>query len=382
MSVSLLLVVGFTVGYVTKDLQGEVRGIKTPQEQAYKLGALLSLTGEGAYFGEGEREAVQMAVEEANAQGGIGGTDIELIVEDIGTLDTQKAMNALLKLKNIYKVYAVVGPTWDMPALALRAEEEKVVLVSPDNTESVEKEQNLDYFFSTFHPQRSELTALAVFAREQEFNTIAIVKDIDIFSNTVASLFREEAEKRGLQIIDEIAIYPEAQSDYRTVLAKLKQSPFDAVLETFADEAPRGPLIKQKIELGLEVPILGTSAVETQGLLDNYGKYIKNNTLFYAFPRVTEEQRAFYERFEKEYGRKPSGPAAPNAYDAAGVLIEAWKRGARDAEGVKTILGSLEFKSATFGTLTFDDKGFVSLESADMLIKTVRDGEFVEYIAR
>lgn len=205
---ALFLVIGFTAGYATANLQGEVNGVRTPKEQTYKLGAILSLTDEGASFGEGELQAIQMAVEEVNDSGGVNGRKVELTVEDIGTLDTPKAINALMKLKSVHHIYAAVGPTWDMPGLALRAEQEHVVLVSPDNTEGVEKDQSLEYFFSTYYPKRSELHKLAVFAREQGLDAIAIIKDIDIFSNTVAALFREEARKQDLQIVDEITVYP------------------------------------------------------------------------------------------------------------------------------------------------------------------------------
>ena len=46
-----------------------------------------------------------------------------------------------------------------MPGVAQVAEQEKIVLISPDNTEGVEQEKSLDYFFSTFHPQRAEMKA-------------------------------------------------------------------------------------------------------------------------------------------------------------------------------------------------------------------------------
>ncbi len=76
---------------------------------------------------------------------------------------------------------------------------------------------------------------------------------------------------------------------------------------------------------------------------------------------------------------QPTGPAAPNAYDAAKVIIEALKLGAQSAEEIKEVLKSTEFPSIVFGKLKFDKKGFVSLESADIIIKTIKNGEFVPY---
>ncbi|RKZ22128.1 hypothetical protein DRQ18_03210, partial [bacterium] len=51
------------------------------QEKVIKIGAILPLTGRTAFLGEGERNALLLAVEEINKEG-INGKKIELIIED------------------------------------------------------------------------------------------------------------------------------------------------------------------------------------------------------------------------------------------------------------------------------------------------------------
>ena len=56
----------------------------TPDEESgtIKIGCLAPLTGEVSVYGIATSNGVKMAVEELNAQGGINGKKIELLIED------------------------------------------------------------------------------------------------------------------------------------------------------------------------------------------------------------------------------------------------------------------------------------------------------------
>jgi len=354
-----------------------VFGLQRKEIGEVKIGALLSLSGDAAYFGDGELKAIQLAIEEENQKGGINGRKIKLVVEDMGTLNEVSAITSLKKLVSIDKVSIIIGPTWDLPGVASVAEEEKVILISPDNTEGVETGQNLDYFFSTWYSQRAEMKALAKFAEKENYDRIIIVRDGHIYSETVANQFIESAKGKDITIVDTFIVMT-GSKDFRTELLKIKNLGANAILFTTSDEVSRGLLMKQIKELGLNIVVLGTSAVENKDFLKNYGSHAENS-VFYAYPKTREEQLQFLEKFKIKYGADPSGPAAPNAYDATKIAITAIRQGAETANEIKEILNTQEFPSITFGKLKFDDKGFVSLESADIIIKTVKNGQFVKY---
>src|SRR5579885_2807153 len=73
-----------------------------------KIGAALGLTGECGNYGEGELKAAQLAVAEANQNGGIAGRKIDLIVEDT-QCSPKDSVNAMQKLVQVDNVEAVVG---------------------------------------------------------------------------------------------------------------------------------------------------------------------------------------------------------------------------------------------------------------------------------
>lgn len=76
----LLLVLSLSIGLMTacgKDnAEGNVAG------DTIKIGWIGSLTGDQSVFGIGERDTIQMLVNETNAAGGVAGKKLELIGYD------------------------------------------------------------------------------------------------------------------------------------------------------------------------------------------------------------------------------------------------------------------------------------------------------------
>jgi len=367
-AVILIVLISLIVLYSIKDFSAAINS-----EETVKIGALLALTGDAAFYGSDELKAIQIAVDEKNKEGGINGRKIELIVEDIGTLDTPLAISALRKLVDFDNVKVIIGPTWDMPGVALAAEEEKVVLISPDNTEGTEVGNDLKYFYSTWAPQRAEAAAMTKFIIQRDYEDIIIFRDSDIYAKTVTDIFTDTA-KNSVNIIDTHVVLT-GEKDFRTDLIKIKEKQPDAIFLTFASETLVGPFLKQVKELGLEVDVLGTVGAENG--LSGHTDYAEV-TLFYTYPKITKEQLDLLEKFELKYDVEPQVPAYANAYDAANIVITALNSGASNPDEIRNYFDNNKFKSVTFGTLKFDEKGYVSVDSVDYIIKTVKDGKFIE----
>ena len=70
------------------------------QPAPIKIGAILPLTGSGASYGVWMKGGTEMAAEEINAAGGIGGRKLEVIYEDHAA-DASKAVNAMRRLVEV-----------------------------------------------------------------------------------------------------------------------------------------------------------------------------------------------------------------------------------------------------------------------------------------
>ena len=73
--------------------------------EAFRLGALNSITGAGGAYGPGMLEAIQIAVAEVNAAGGAAGRQFQLFAED----DQTKPDAAVLAVKKLVEDFRKLG---------------------------------------------------------------------------------------------------------------------------------------------------------------------------------------------------------------------------------------------------------------------------------
>ncbi|HCA41299.1 MAG TPA: ABC transporter substrate-binding protein, partial [Aminobacterium sp.] len=78
------------------------------EEKPIKIGYLAALTGDWAAYGQTEEKTARMAVDEINAQGGVLGRKLELVVYDFRTR-AEDAVNAVRRMIEEDKVVAIVG---------------------------------------------------------------------------------------------------------------------------------------------------------------------------------------------------------------------------------------------------------------------------------
>ena len=86
-----------------------------PGKEAYKLGAVVDISGNSSSLGVPERDTLLMLVEQLNAKGGIDGHPVELTILD-NKSDETEAVLAVKKLieKEVLVVLgaALAGPPW------------------------------------------------------------------------------------------------------------------------------------------------------------------------------------------------------------------------------------------------------------------------------
>ena len=101
------------------------------ESSPYRIGVMESLTGPGETYGTVANQAKQMAVDEINAEGGIDGRMLELVVED-SKCGAQDAIAAYNKLTDVDGVKIILGTSCSgaMLGVAPLAEADGIVLFS------------------------------------------------------------------------------------------------------------------------------------------------------------------------------------------------------------------------------------------------------------
>ncbi len=342
-------------------------------EQAVQIGGIFALTGYGASWGSAEQKAVVMAFEEANAQGGINGKKIELVSEDSKTESTQ-AVTALQKLIG-EDIQFVIGTTWeaDSTAIAPIAAENRIIMISPSSYKGIQ-DKNSEFLFSTYPPYGYEIDAMKRFFAEHKMQKFVIIYNNEFFSQIMKGLFEEEAAKNGWTVTGAFALETQ-ETDFRTVLLKIKGLQVDAIYAPLATDDPgKGLLLKQMRELGIDLPVISTASTETETLLKNYGKEVEG--IIYAFPVEAPKYEEFSAKFETRYGEKPGSPSASTAYDAAKLLIMALQNG-KTPEEISAFLHKMQAFEGASNKITFDEQGIIA--SKEYKVKTVRNGQFTAY---
>ncbi|RPJ00359.1 MAG: ABC transporter substrate-binding protein, partial [Deltaproteobacteria bacterium] len=99
-------------------------------EKPIKLGVMFVMSGPMGGYGKHGKQAVQLAVEEINAEGGILGRKTEAIFAD-DEMKVDKGVQIVKKFISEDKVDFIIGPTSSAVALALAdlVEQQKKILV-------------------------------------------------------------------------------------------------------------------------------------------------------------------------------------------------------------------------------------------------------------
>lgn len=343
-----------------------------------KIGVLVSLTGTAADWGQDERNAVKMAVDEVNANGGINGTEVTLIVEDAPAEEIDPSINAFQKLVNVDKVKAVIGPTWDDVAAAIApiADRQQIPVIAPDASSGVEAKQDYKYFFSIFIPESSEMRSLVQYIREQGISRVATIYNQDPFSKQFRDSFAAQAQEQDLEIVQDFPISDPEARDFRTIITQIKDSAAEAVYIEFTAQETKGPFMRQAQELGLDKLIVSSSTSETQSLLEEYGQFLEG--LLFASPQDTPEHQVFLKKYKEHWNQEPKSPAAAYGYDAARMLIQVLRNGASTGEEIRNALLNLKgFEGATAEDIYFNQTGRVEWPPKNFTIKTVKNRAFV-----
>jgi len=234
-----------------------------PQQESIKIGGVFHLTGPGAFWGEGEKNGALLAIEEINAQGGINGVPLELIIEDANT-DFKGTTSAFLKLIDIDQVNLIIGPTWFGQVASPIADERKVLMLSPSTGVLP---QPSPYFFVLWPTEAQEIETISNYMQQQDVKKIAIVYSINDWSESMKNHLIDQA--KDIEIVEQFATNSD-ETDFRTVITKIKQLDVDAIYTPIAFYPGQGAFTKQAKTLGITIPIYSTLNTENPLLVEAY----------------------------------------------------------------------------------------------------------------
>ncbi|MEW6514901.1 MAG: penicillin-binding protein activator [Pseudomonadota bacterium] len=338
-----------------------------------KLGYLGGLSGRVADLGEAGRNGVQLAVDQVNAAGGVGGRQVDLIIQDDGQ-DSQKAQAAIDAFVAA-GVRTVIGPMTSTMAIAIldRSKEAGLLLISPTVTASTLSGRDDNLFKVVSSTQKhAQLSADSQF--DQGTRRIAAVYDLgnSAYTEDWLQQFRKAFEARGGKFVAAESFKSGVDVSYGTAISKLLGSEAD-MLHFVASATDTVRLLQLARANGFEQPVSAATWAATEQLIELGGRSVEGLRLTQYFDRddSSPAYRAFHEAYVSRYKQEP-GFASVAAYDAVRAIFAAIAK-QKNRESLKSALLTAGPYEGIQGSWQFDPYGDAE---RDAWVTVVRSGRF------
>ncbi|MEQ8347752.1 MAG: ABC transporter substrate-binding protein [Sneathiellaceae bacterium] len=350
-------------------------------EDEIEVGVVLPITSVLAPYGKPFVDALEMAVADANAAGGIDGRKIELVVEDSQASNTV-AINAINKVMRGDPV-AVFGPALGTQILAIMptTEQAKVPLIAGPSTRKV-TQQGADYFFrNSTHDAIAKENWTRYLVEDLGKKKIGILHVANEWGysgrdNTAGFL----KELYGLEPVS-IASYQPTDKDLTAPILQMVNAGADAIVSQGhpVDEAL---LVKQMKQLGVDVPHIASGSLcvsVLRGLVsaeEVAGHYCEGPDVI---PSLSEKPavQAWVKAYKEKTGFEPD-IYATHYYDAMNMLIQVMRQQGADREKIRDGLRDASYEGV-IGTYKADEEGNLWHNAA--IMKFLPDGK-IEVVRR
>jgi branched-chain amino acid transport system substrate-binding protein len=339
------------------------------------LGAVFALSGSASVYGVSQQNAVNLAVQDINGSGYLGGATLAVTFEDSAG-DRNQAITAMTKLVTEDQVTAVIGPTLSSEALAADpvAQENSTVVLGVSNTASGITEMG-NFVFRDSLPEASVIPGTIATA----IQTLGLTKVGVLYGNdddfTVGgyNVFKQELEKNGVTISD-TETFAKGDTDFSAQLTNiLGQSPDAIVVSALAAEATQ--IITQARSQGWTGPIIGGNGFNSPAILTNSGAASEGVIVGAAWNQGSPN--AMSQGLIAEYtAANGNGPDqfAVQAYTGTWLLATAIRcANSADHTAIRDALAGIKDFASPLGNFSFDENRNPVHEP---VVQIVKDGKF------
>ncbi len=317
-------------------------------EQTIQVGLIASLTGKFSALGSEDKKAVELAVEQVNANGGLLGKKIALVTRDDQTLP-EKSVLAFGELKAA-NVVAVVGSAFSNSALATIPFADRDGIPYLSLTPAEEQVKPIKPFVFVI-PALSNAYAerYLEYMQSQKIKKIAVAHDtkgayaVAGYDATMAL-----APHYGVEVVKD-EVFESATSDFSPIFTHLKGSGAQAFV--FWGTGPSGVTVtKQYAAANVKIPLFMTPSQASKLWLEPVGAAGEGVTVLSAIGVVGDylpegpQKRVISQMavpFQQKYGYSPP-QFAQDGYSACLLLFEAIRKaGSTKHEDVRKSLEQL-----------------------------------------
>jgi branched-chain amino acid transport system substrate-binding protein len=318
------------------------------------------LTGNSKQYGDTEKAAVEIALADIKAAGGIlGGREILVDYFDDKN-DATEAVNIANKIVGDGKYSAIIGHFSSTPSMAAAPiyNEGELVMYSP--TASHADFSSLgDYVFRNTATQAIETAAYADYVYNKlGIRTVAILNVNDDWGNNIAKIFTATFEKLGGKIMLTDNFLPNTK-DFTPMIAKVKQTNPEAFFPVcYYAESAQILIQMDSQNYKPRLTILSSSALK-QELIDVAGKLADGCFLMNAFtPDIKGADFARVMKAYKDKTGKEGDAFLMQTYDVVRQLADAITlAGSAESKKIRPVLAGMKDYQSLAGPYSMNEIG-------------------------
>lgn len=337
-------------------------------QETLKIGALVTLSGPGAAWGQAMKNAAELAADKANATGGLEVAGKKYKVEIISYDDKYQAGEAVTVANRLVfedKVKFIVGPTGSAAALAVQpiTEKNQVLTVTLGFTnKALAADKPLSF--------RPVITTLE-FAEPQIMwmvKSLGVKKAGGLFPNDesgqVIARDLEQAYRKAGGELTAKEFFERDRVDFVPLLTRMLARGIDTIELDGNAPGTAGLIAKQARELGFKGRIVRTGGPATAEIIAVAGKEASEGMIVHAvLDPSTQSTRTYMDLYTAKYKAAPNG-FSPSFHDFTNMLFEAMRRAGTvtDTQKVRLELEKLKDFEGVLGKLNWTGKASYGID--------------------
>ncbi len=364
-------------------------GVSTPRAEAaeaYKIGAVFSITGPASFLGEPEKKTAEMIVEEVNKKGGINGHPLQLVVYDDES-DATKCNLAVKKLIKKDEVPVIIGPSTSGNSMAVVsvAEEAKIPLIScAASHKIVTPIESRKWVFKVAGSDSHVVEKLFEYMKKKSIQKIAVMSPSDGFGGSGREEILRLAPLSGMTVVADERYGPQ-DTDLTAQLTKIRAAQPQAIIN-WSTGPTQILAVKNWRDLGMDsIPLYQSHGFGSRKNIQLAGPASEGVLLALARVNVgpllpdTDPQKKVIMEYTKAYEERYKEPISSfggHAWDSMHLAMAALQSVGANAEKIRDFIENTQGFVGQHGIFSFSAQDHNGLGKDDLVMVVVKNGDW------
>ena len=289
------------------------------------IGGSGPLTGSAAQYGVGVKNAIELAVNEINAAGGVNGNTLKLVFEDDEADPGDKAVNAYNTLKDQgMQIFLGTVTTGSCLAVIDQSKEDNIFQFTPSaSAQDVIANDNCFQICFT-DPNQGKASADYIADNNVATKVGVIYDSSDAYSSGIYNAFKKEAQAKGLELVSEQSFTKDSKTDFSAQIADCKNKGAELVfLPIYYQEASL--ILTQSNNVGYAPKFFGCDGLDGITSIENFDTALAEGVMLltpFAADSKDQATQDFVKAYKEAYNNETPNQFAADAYDGVKILAK------------------------------------------------------------